>query len=147
MAKRTRHGYVSFIGNKAQQKISVFTLTSSDITTLHSVPVSLIGAPGVNKAIEIDKFILEFTAGTVQYTGGGAVNPVYHGATTALAGSVAAATITGASNAVVFNDAAGGPVTMPLNTGIDLYAATADFAAGNGTAIVTIWYTTYETGA
>lgn len=145
MAKRIRHSKVSFIGIKATEKISQFNLTAADITSSHSAPVVLIAAPGVNKAVFPTKALLQFKYGSVQFTGGGAGQLVYHGATTnLLTGTILAATVQAAANARISLGAQAAGLALALNTGIDFYSATADFAAGDSTAILTVWYTEYE---
>jgi len=126
---------------KAKQCCVQVALTAAQITTLHSAPVTLLAASAAGTAIIPTAMLFELTFGSAQFTGGGAVSPVYHGATTALTSSVAAATIQGASSAYVFCDAATGPTVVSAATGIDLYAASADFAAGDSTGVVTLWYT------
>lgn len=122
-------------------QVTQVALTAAQITTLHSAPVSLVAAPGAGKAILVHGTTVQFKYGTTQFTGGGAVNPVYHGATTnLLSGSVAAATIQAAASATVSCGAEAAALALSSNTGVDLYAGTADFAAGDSTAIVTIWY-------
>jgi hypothetical protein len=122
-------------------------LTAAQILTLNTVPVSLVAAPGAGIALQVDAMVFEFTYNPVQFTGGGLVGPVYHGQTTNhLSGGVAAATILAAANAYV---SLGPPITaFPLiaNTGIDLYAATGNFAAGNSTAVVKLWYSQITLG-
>jgi len=122
-------------------------LTAAQITTLHSAPVSLVSAPGAGKAVIFHWLTFQFTFGTTQFTGGGAVTPVYHGATTDLSGTtgVAAATITGAASATkLLPTVAQAGITA--NAGVDLLAATADFAAGDSTAVVTISYSVVKLG-
>jgi hypothetical protein len=131
----------------AVEAVGMFPLTAAQITTLNTAPVVLLPAPASGKVLVANSMIFQFKYGSVQFTGGGAVNPVYHGATTNLiGGSVAAATIQAAANATIGI----GPLTTPLaltaNAGIDLYAATANFAAGNSTAIVWLWYTVLTLG-
>ena len=146
--RRIKHGFISTIGGKATEMVDQFTVSAADFAALNTAPVSLVAAHGLNKALIVTAMLFQFKFGTVEFTLGGAVNPVYHGTTTnPLSGSVAAATIQGNANAIVALDAAGGPLTAPLNTGLDLYAATANFAGGgDSTAIVTLWYTVYEIG-
>lgn len=119
-------------------------LTAAQIITLHSVPVALVAAPAAGIALVFKQLIFQFTYGTIQFTGGGVVMPVYHGATAdlTLTGGVAAATIQAAVNALVLlrADPAAGGLAITSATGLDLYAATADFAAGDSTAIVTLDY-------
>jgi hypothetical protein len=131
----------------AKQCVKRIALTAAQLTTLHSVPVNLVPAPGAGLALVLDSATLQFTYGTVQFTGGGAVNPVYHGLTTALlSGAFAAATITGAANALISAGSAAAALAVTANLGIDLLATGADFAAGNSTAIVTVWYTILTEG-
>lgn len=135
-------GLVQGSGNVSQRIVQV-TLSAAQITTLHSAPVALIAAPGASKALIVTGFVFQFKYGTVQFTGGGVVNPVYHSATTSLtAGGVAAATIQAAANYTGYSPGAAGATALAIssNTGVDLYAATADFAAGDSTAIVTVSY-------
>ena len=138
----TQSGVIS-----VKQAIAQVTLSAAQITTLHSAPVPLVAAPGAGIALVLDAALFQFKYGSVQFTGGGAVNPVYHGATTnLLAGSVAAATIQAAANATISLGSMASALSVTTNVGIDLYAATADFAAGNSTAIVLLWYTVYTLG-
>ena len=124
------------------------TLTPAQVLTLNTAPTNLIPAPAANQAIYVQGMTvqLKWTAGNVQYTGGGPVQPVYHGATVdLLTGNVAAATINGNVTAVV---SAGGPagITLTPGVGVDLYAGTANFAAGNSPVIVTIVYSIVTLG-
>ena len=148
MAKRKRHGFVSFIGIKAERKCSVFSLTAADLTTLHSAPVTLILAPSkANRLILVEGAVFEFQYNTTQFTGGGAVQLVYHGATAnLLTGTVVAATIQAAASSQTSMGVAAAGLALSPQTAVDLYAATADFAAGDATATVTIFYTEIELG-
>jgi hypothetical protein len=142
--------YPTSAGNFVNSYKQRVALTAAQITTLHSVPVSLVAAPGAGYTLVFEWLTLQFTYGSVQFTGGGVVMPVYHGATTDLSvtGGVAAATIQAAANAHYFvkaNPAAGG-LALTTNVGIDLYAATADFAAGNSTAVVELAYSVIKLG-
>lgn len=128
-------------------QVKTVALSAAQITTLNSVPVALIAAPGAGKVIMVDAMMFQFKYGTVQFTGGGAVSPVYHGATTnLLGGSVAAATIQAAANANISAGAPAAALALTTNAGVDLRAATADFAAGDSTAFVTIWYSVITLG-
>lgn len=127
---------------KVVRKSITVALTAAQIIALHSAPVTIIPAPATGKAVFVESCIVSYSYGTVQMTGGGAVNPVYHGATTnLLSGSVAAATIQAAASAVVSCGAPVAALTLTPATAVDLYAASADFAAGDGTATVNMQYT------
>lgn len=124
------------------RKMVQVSLTAAQIITGNSVPVPLVAAPGAGIALIAQAMTYQFKYGTVQMTTStGATSPVYHGATTnLLAGSVAATVIKAAASSTT---SCGGPATglaVSTNTGIDLLTASADFAAGDSTAIVTLWY-------
>lgn len=144
--KQKSSGKVSFLGGNATDHVAQITLTAADLTTLKTVPVTLIKAPTTaNVAIQVTRAVFQFKYGGVAFTGGGAVSLVYHGATAnLLSGSVAAATVTGTADSAVSLGAPAAATVLTPATGIDLLAATADFAAGNSTALVTVWYTMYK---
>ena len=127
------------------QQLAVVPLTAAQITTLHTVPVTVIAAPGAGKAIVVEQAVLEFKFGTVAFTGGGVVTLIYHGGSTALhSGSVPASVITAASGTSateVGPQTGANGLTLAVNAGVDISAATANFAAGDGTAQLWIWYT------
>jgi hypothetical protein len=123
------------------QSVKQVTLTAAQIITLNTVPVPLVAAPGAGKAIIVYGMLFQYKFGTIQFTGGGTVNPVHHGAATnLLTGAVAAATIQAAANALVSAGSAAVALPITVNVGIDLLANTGNFAAGDGTAIVTLFY-------
>lgn len=126
-----------------EKRITKKLFTSAQLTTLNSVGIpNFIPAPGAGKIVTLDALLFYFIFGTVQYTGGGAISAQYHGASTnILAQTIAAATIQAAVNAILRCEpanTAGGIVVPAANTGIDLVCATADFAAGDGTAKVIV---------
>ena len=120
------------------------TLSAAQILTLHSVPVALVPAPGVGFAVIVERLLLEMTTTSTAFANGGAVAPVYHGATAAITGDTIPATVINAGAGVSYTMLAlGAPangLTVSANTGIDLYAAGADFITGTGTAKVIVWY-------
>lgn len=139
-------GFQTF-GEYIYSKKTRVAITSAQLKTLHSAPLSIVAAPPAGFALIFDWATLQFiypASGGVQYTGGGVIMPVYHGQTTDLTvtGGVAAATIQAAASIDLFLRAApaAGGETILSATGIDLYAATANFAAGNGTAAFNISY-------
>lgn len=125
------------------QRIAKVTLTAAQIISLHTSPVSLVAAPAAGQLIMVDHCLIQFAYNSVQFTGGGAVAPVYHSTTTPLTtGSLPASVIQAAASSYtqlgVQTQANG--ATLATATGIDLYAATANFAAGNSTLIVDLFY-------
>lgn len=134
-------GHVA-LANDLLQRVTV-QVTSAQLKALHSTAVTLIAAPGAGKAILVNSMFANFVFGTVQYTGGGAIQLQYHGqATNLLISTIAAATIQAAANASLFfgpaSTASG--IVVQTNTGIDIQAGTADFAAGDGVLNVTLEY-------
>lgn len=139
----TQGGVVS-----AKQLVAQVTLSAAQLTTLHSAPPSIVAAPGAGLAVILDALLFQFKFGTTQFTNGGAVSAVYHGASTnLLSGSIAQATVQGGVNATISAGSLAAALAVSTNTGIDLLAAGADFAGGgDSTAIVTAWYTQYTLG-
>lgn len=132
-----------------EERTARIALSAAQLITLHSVPVSLVPAPGAGRVIIFEELLFDFKYGSVQFTGGGVVGPVYHGQTTGLSvGTVAAATLQAAASALAHlaQQASATGLTVLDNTGLDLYAATADFAAGNSTAIVIVNYAIWSRG-
>lgn len=115
---------------------SIAMLTAAQIDAMNGAPVAFIAAPGAGFAIVDLSLAVEMNPGTVAFTGGGAVSPVYHGGSVnPCGGAVAAAVVTAAPGQTLTQlGPAAGPITVPGNTGIDITNATAAFAAGNGTA-------------
>jgi hypothetical protein len=117
------------------------TLTAAEIIAMGTTPVSVLPAPGAGQVIIPVAFHLQTKPGGTAFTGGGVVSFEYHGTSIVPhASSIAAAVVTSAtaSNNLLPVDAAA--IQPPTNTGIDILNATAPFAAGNGTIVVTIWY-------
>jgi hypothetical protein len=128
---------------KVTRKVRQATLTAAQVLTLNTAPVTIVPAPDAGIVLAVQRWLFQFKYGTVQYTGGGAVSLVYHGATASLAaGSVPAGTVLAAANSVTDLGGQAGANGLALTAGvaIDLYAGTANFAAGDGTAVVTVEY-------
>lgn len=132
------------IGNRFRTAQVRVALTAAQIIALHSVPVALVAAPGAGAALIFDWMTFQFAYGTVQFTGGGVVSPVYHGLNVdeTVVGGITANTIKAAASSLTLLNAepAAGGLALTANLGLDLYAATADFAAGDSTAIVVLSY-------
>ena len=126
--------------------LATVTLSAAQIITLHSVPVALVASPGAGLALIPIMMLFEITTTSTGFTGGGVVAPVYHSATAALtANTVPVATVTAGAGTTYTLLSLGAPsngLVLTANAGIDLYAASADFAAGTGTGKVQIWYVT-----
>jgi|SRR5581483_7948978 len=143
-------GTVGLIGSDANDQV-VFPLQASipisaaQLIALNSTPVTIIPAPGAGFAIALESLILEMTRTSTQFTGGGAVGPVYAGATGTFltANQMAAADVTGTAGTTTRLLSAGSPaggVSLTANAAVQLFAATANFAAGTGTMKVFATY-------
>lgn len=140
-------GGVALGGTSAFRNTVRLALTAAQIITSHSVPVSLVAAPGAGKVLILEWLTFQFKFGTVQFTGGGALGAVQHGQTAnLLSGAVAQATIQAAASAFISAGAPAAALALGTNLGIDILTAGADFAAGDSTAIVTATYTTLTVG-
>jgi hypothetical protein len=126
-------------------------LTAAQITTLNSVGVpNLLPAPGAGNVIEVDRLWIEEVPNTTAFTGGGNITLAYgtQAAQTAATAVIAATlfttsgTVAEISSALPVTPGTNGVIASAtlLNKAVGLYAATADFAAGNTTAIVKVSY-------
>lgn len=119
-------------------QLAQVNLTAAQIITLFTAPIILIPAPGAGKSIYVQDCLFRFVYGGVAYTGGGVSSISYAGGATPLT-TVPAATITaGASSDSLLTTAA---VTITQNAALQISTATANFAAGNGTLQIYIYYT------
>jgi hypothetical protein len=136
--------------NPLVQQVAQVTLTAAQLQAMYAAPVSILPAPAAGKLLIIDAIAFQFKHGATQFTGGGAVSFVYHGtAVTPHTGSVAAAVVTAAADDVQYlgpNTSAAIDLQTAVNIGLDIKNATAAFATGNGTAIVTVWYSVLTLG-
>lgn len=117
-------------------QVTQVTLTAAQIIAMNGTPVSLLPAPGAGLCYVVESIEFRFTAGT-QFTGGGAVTFQYSGGA-AVANTIAAAVITSASSSDTVR--VGIDATATLNAALVVTNATAAFAAGTGTALITFAY-------
>ena len=120
---------------------AVVTLTAAQIMAMYGAPVSVLPAPAAGQVLVIDQIIAQMKPGGTQFTGGGAVTFQYHGtAVVPHSGNIPAATITGAAGSENVVPPPTGTIQPPAATGLDITNATAAFATGNGTMVVTVFY-------
>jgi hypothetical protein len=136
--------------NPLVQQVKQVSLTAAQLIAMYTTPVNILPAPGAGKVLIIDAIAFQFKHGATQFTGGGAVTFVFHGtAVTPHTGNVAASVIQAAADDVLYlgpNVSAAVDLQSAINLGLDIKNATAAFAAGNGTAIVTVWYSVLNLG-
>ena len=120
---------------------AVVTLTAAQIIAMYGVPVSILPAPAAGQVLVIDQIIAQMKPGGTQFTGGGAVTFQYHGtAVVPHSGNIPAATINAAAGSENVVPPPTGTIQPPAATGLDITNGTAAFATGNGTLVVTVFY-------
>lgn len=122
-------------------------LTSAQILALQTTPLTIVPAPGVGFKHVPLYAIVDFTGGSVAYTnaGGGAVQIVVGTRASALAeGFITTATPNVTHQVTPLAAATSTAANPPTdeNAPIQINKLTSNYAAGNGTAIVTVYYTT-----
>lgn len=131
-------------------QVAQVTLTAANIIAMNATPVQILAAPGAGKVIVVDKIFFQMKPTATQFTSGGVVTVVYDGtAVNPTTGSIAAANINSASAKYFLFPpyvAASLDLSTVANLGLKITNATAAFATGTGTAIVTIWYQTITLG-
>lgn len=126
---------------------AVVTLSAANIIAMNGAPVALIAAQGANTVILVDSIHLQTKPGGTNFTGGGAVSVVYHGTATAVhSATIPNTTINSGTASNNLLPPPTGVTQAPANTGIDITNATAAFATGNGTAVITVWYAVVTLG-
>ena len=152
----TKHEHVSTVNGFKGKKngvetqvadVAVVDLTAAQIIAMYTTPVEVVPAK-TGKAIIVDAVEFDMTRTSTAFTGGGVVAVQYdntaNGAGTATHATIAATVVTGAAGEtrtfripVVLSDIAASAIE-----GIGLYISnqTAVFAAGTGTARVTVHY-------
>lgn len=123
------------------------SLTAANLIAMYTTPVAVVTAVA-NKSIIVDSVEFDITRTATAFTGGGVVAVQYdstaNGAGTATHATIAATVVTGAAGRtvtaripVVQSDIASASI---VGKGLYISNATAAFAAGTGTAVVTIRY-------
>lgn len=119
------------------------SLTAANIIAMGTTPVSLIAAPGAGKIIIIEHILFKMVRTGTAFTGGGAAEFRYTDASGAkVSADVAAAVITTGGAGTEYAAVGGleASLTPVANAAVVIRNGTAAFAAGTGTAVVTIKY-------
>jgi hypothetical protein len=136
--------------NNSVQFVAQVTLSAANIIAMYTTPVVIIGALASGLGIVVDQVMLQTKPGGTAFTGGGIVVFQYgttaHGAGTLVhGGSIPASVIQSASGSLTLLSptATSNGLTIPTGgtsaSGLYISNATAVFAAGNGTAIATVY--------
>lgn len=132
----------SLTQNGAAKGTAVVSLTAAQIIAMGTTPVTLIAAPASGKCIIVDNISFKMTTTATAFTGGGAVEFRYTNASgTKVSADIAAAVVTAAAG-VSFTNVRGieASLTGTVDAAIVIRNPTAAFAAGTGSAVVTIDY-------
>lgn len=121
-------------------------LSSANILALQTTPVTLVPAPGVGFMNVPILIVIKFFGGSIAYTdAGGAVSFAAGSASAALAANAIFLVTTSPNRRIQSfpwpgaTDTAGNPPTDD-NAALVIQKATNNFAAGNGTATILVWY-------
>jgi hypothetical protein len=139
----------------ATEKTSVVMLAAADILTLKTKPVTIVPAPGNGKMLVAEWVVIDYKFGTVAFTANNENGAgLYYGATANLAafsvisGSTSGPMLdfTSSGDAIclgvgVFNGGLGATTRVNVNNAaLVLQDTGSDYAAGNGSAKVTVRY-------
>lgn len=117
-------------------------LSAADIIAMRTTPVALVPAPGANNLIIVEDIVFKMVRTATAFTGGGAVEFRYtDGAGAKVTADVSAILVTGAAGTAYSNVAGVTTELTPVaNAAIVITNATAAFATGTGTGVVSVKY-------
>ena len=131
------------------------SLSAAQFLGMYATPVQVIAAPGANKAVVVDRVVMNMTYGTTQFAAGGVVGLQY-GNAAHLAGPLASSTeaatdFTGAAASTLFTFAGGmstgAAVASAANAAVYISHQTAAFTTGDSTFKVWVWYAVIPTNS
>jgi hypothetical protein len=139
-------GDTALTGNYTQNGViknsTTVNLTAAQIIAMGTTPITIIAAPGSGKCTVVDNITVKMTTTATAFTGGGAVEFRYTDASgTKVTADVASGVIT-AGAGTSFTNVRGieASLTCTANAPVVVRNTTAAFAAGTGTATLTIEY-------
>lgn len=142
----TLSGNTALAGTLTQNSIvkqtTTVNLTAAQIIAMGTTPVEIVAAPGAGKCTIVDNITFKMVTTATAFTGGGAIEFRYTDASgTKVTADVAAAVVT-AGAGTSFTNVRGieASLTCTANAAIVVRNPTAAFAAGTGTAVITIDY-------
>ncbi len=132
------------------RRVTQTLISAAQIISMFTTPVAVVAAPAAGTVIVVNQIMVELNLTATAFSGGGVVHFYYHGQTVELmSATLAAATINGGAAQTIWIlqpvATAGGSVGTK-EVGIDITCATGVFAAGTGTAKVTVWYNVVTLG-
>lgn len=132
----------TFTQNSIVKQTTTVSLTAAQIIAMGTTPVEIVAAPGAGKCTIVDNITFKMVTTATAFTGGGAVEFRYTDASgTKVTADVAAAVVT-AGAGTSFTNVRGieASLTCTANAAIVIRNPTAAFAAGTGSAVITIDY-------
>lgn len=132
----------NFTQNGVIKNSTTITLTAANIIAMGTTPVTVIAAPGAGKCTVVDNVTFKMVTTATAFTGGGAVEFRYTDASGAKVTADVAAAVVTAGAGTSFTNVRGieASLTCVANAPIVVRNPTAAFAAGTGTATLTIEY-------
>lgn len=128
-------------------KYAAVALTAQNILDMFGAPVTLIAAPGANKAIIVHDLVFEMKRSATAFANGGAVSVEYTTGDDVVA-TIAATVVTGAAGTTlstrVMANLSDTALASIENDALRITNATAAFITGTGTADVHIWYSVID---
>lgn len=125
-------------------------LTAQNILYMNGAPVTLIAAPGANKAIVVHLVVFEMKRSATAFANGGVVSIEYAAGQDVVA-TIADTVVTGAAGTTLSKRVAANFSDVALadieNDALRITNATAPFITGTGTADVHIWYSVIDVTA
>ena len=128
--------------------VTKVAVTSSQLATIFTSPITLIPNPGAGKVLDIMSVMISFDAGNTVYDFG-AGNPLILEANNIPLFTIAAATLNSATDIVAkleLNAAASSQINIPLGTPLLLQATSANPTQGNGLLYLNIFYRVLTVG-
>lgn len=149
IAVYTTSGWIDQTGPTGTQYMSG-TLTAAQINDMYNTGISLIPAPGANKAVIVNDFILELVSDGTVFTGGGAISLQYGDVGAggpAITATIAATLLTGAGTnriSLSYGALVNSAVANYRNAAVAITNGGAAVFAGGGASTVNwkIWYST-----
>jgi len=114
------------------------SVTAAELIAMNTTAKTIVAAVTGKRIVVVDAELI-VTAGSTAFTGGGAVS-LYSGSSSVLHSTWAATVVTGATSPAAVIQAQLGSTSTTVSTALTLSNATAVFAAGNGTAVVSVRY-------
>lgn len=125
------------------------TLTSAQILALNTTPITLVAAPGAGEWYVPVLLVINFQGGTVAYTdgGGGAVNIAVGSWSSNITNNnvfTGTASLRNHASYELTGIATAAATPTNENAAITITKATGNFAAGNGTASVLLYFNVHD---